>query len=71
MTMDNKTWIPGYDDPSSAQYQQGASDFSGDVSPTSFSVNIQQTTGLCRVVIADPIGLEVILKFLCSPQAQA
>ena len=30
--MDNKTWIPEYDDPSSVQYQQLTNDFCGDVS---------------------------------------
>ena len=41
--MDNKTWIPEYDDPSSAQYQQLTSDFCGDVSSISFSVKYSKT----------------------------
>ena len=41
--MDNKTWIPEYDDPASAQYQQLTSDFCGDVSQINVSVRPSKT----------------------------
>ena len=62
--MDNKTWIPEYDDPSSAQYQQLTSDFCGDVSPINVSARPLQL-GLYR-----SIGLALIGKLLWPAQAQ-